>query len=205
MPSGSPLKVQPVPSAQEVAAETAAMDERALVAAVLRRDRKATAELVARYGDALYAYARQRLAPRADLVDDLVQDVLVAALRGLHGFAGQSRLEAWLLGIARHKVEDLYRARLRSLSMLSDLDEDAVPTPASVPRLDEQIDQRRLRDKTRRILAQLPEAYGLALLWRYWEKRSVKDMAVQTGKTEKALERLLARARADFKRRWEAD
>jgi hypothetical protein len=48
-----------------------AADEQRLVAAILGRDRKAAAELVSRYADAIYSYVRHRLAPRADLVDDL--------------------------------------------------------------------------------------------------------------------------------------
>jgi DNA-directed RNA polymerase specialized sigma24 family protein len=65
------------------------------------------------------------------------------------------------------------------------------------------IDRARAQEKTQRILALLPEVYGLALLWRYWEEQSTKEMAAQTGKTEKAMERLLARARAHFRRLWE--
>ena len=67
------------------------------------------------------------------------------------------------------------------------------------------IDDARLREKTRRVLSRLPEVYGYALLWRYWERRSVKSIAAQTGRTEKAGERLLARARTRFKRLWEDD
>jgi DNA-directed RNA polymerase specialized sigma24 family protein len=52
------------------------------------------------------------------------------------------------------------------------------------------------------VLASLPEAYSLALLWRYWEKRSAQEMAERTGKTVKAIERLLARAREMFRERW---
>jgi DNA-directed RNA polymerase specialized sigma24 family protein len=51
-------------------------------------------------------------------------------------------------------------------------------------------------------MATLPEPYRLALLWRYWEKRSTQEMAMRTGKTEKAIERLLARAREMFRERW---
>ena len=49
---------------------------------------------------------------------------------------------------------------------------------------------------------QMPERYGLMLLWRYWEHRSARDMAVAIGTTEKSVERLLARARARFKELW---
>ena len=57
-------------------------------------------------------------------------------------------------------------------------------------------------DRVQRTLARLPEAYGLALTWRYRDGKSLRDMAELTGKTEKAIERLLARARESFKKRW---
>src|SRR5882672_10412171 len=90
-----------------------AADERSLVEAVLRKDRKAMAEFVDRHTDPVYAYVKHRLLPRTDLVDDVVQDVFLAGLEGLSRFTGESSLRVWLLGIARHKVEDYYRARLR--------------------------------------------------------------------------------------------
>lgn len=186
----------------EAPAPASASDERALVAAVLQRDRKATAEFVARYADPVYGYVSRRLAPRADLVEDVVQDVFLVALQKLDTFAGQSSIVGWLVGIARHKVEDVYRAQLREPDPLPD---DLDDTNASgEPQLDDVIDAARTREKTRRILEQLPAAYSAALLWRYWEGRNIKEMAAQTGKTEKAIERLIARARTHFKRRWEA-
>src|SRR5918995_5458507 len=78
-------------------------NELQLVAAVLRKDRKATAEFVSQYADAVYGYVRHRLAPRADLVDDVVQDVFLAALGSLSSFLGNAPLRSWLLGIAKHK------------------------------------------------------------------------------------------------------
>ncbi len=183
-------------------APDAAADERQLVELVLRRDRKATARFVADYADGVYAYVRHRLAPRADAVEDVVQDVFLAALDGLPRFAGTAGLRAWLLGIARHKVEDYYRRRLRAPESLDDdggADEPAVEAPL----VDEIIDRQRLEARTQRVLRRLPETYGVVLLWRYWENRSVREMAEATGKTEKAIERLLARARARFRQLWD--
>jgi len=54
-----------------------------LVAQVLAKDRKATAEFVARCADWLYSFVRHRLAPRTEMVEDLVQDILLAAWQGL--------------------------------------------------------------------------------------------------------------------------
>jgi RNA polymerase sigma-70 factor, ECF subfamily len=181
---------------------TAAADERDLVASVLRKDRKAAARFVAAHIDAVYAYARHRLSPAADLVDDVVQDVFLAALNGLAAFQGQSSLRTWLIGIARHKIEDVYRQRLRLPEALDDVDSVKKASLSATMALDERIDTARVRAKARQVLAQMPERYGLMLLWRYWEQRSTRDMAVALGTTEKSVERTLARARAQFKELW---
>jgi RNA polymerase sigma-70 factor (ECF subfamily) len=177
-------------------------DELELAASVLRKDRKAAARFVAAHADAVYAYARHRLAPRADLVDDVVQDVFLAALNGLAAFRGQSPLRSWLIGIARHKIEDVYRERLRFPEALDDVDSVARESVWRPPGPDQQFDSARMREKVQRVLAQMPERYGLILLWRYWEQRSTRDMAGAIGTTEKSVERTLARARAWFKELW---
>ena len=179
-------------------------DDRQLVASVLRKDRKAAARFVAGHIDAVYAYARHRLVPRSDLVDDVVQDVFLSALKGLATFEGQSSLRTWLIAIARHKIEDIYRQRLRlpeAIEDLNPLEEESLSASAH-PTLDEQIDVIRARVKVRHVLARIPEQYGLMLLWRYWEHRSTRDIAVAIGATEKSVERTLARARTRFKELW---
>jgi RNA polymerase sigma-70 factor, ECF subfamily len=176
--------------------------ERDLVASVLRNDRKAAAQLVAAHIDAVYAYARHRLTPRADLVDDVVQEVFLAALNGLGAFQGQSSLRTWLMAIARHKIEDVYRQRLRMPAALDDLDAADDGFLSETPPLEERMDSARVRAKAQHVLAQMPEPYSLMLLWRYWEQRSTRDIAIAIGTTEKSVERTLARARARFKALW---
>jgi RNA polymerase sigma-70 factor (ECF subfamily) len=179
----------------------ASLEDSALVAAVLRKDRKATAEFVARYADSVYGYIRARLAPRHDQIEDLVQEVFLSAWENLTRFRGDGSLQAWVMGIARHKVEDYYRQRLRAPEPLNEAHQDSL-LPASAPEIHQFLEQDQLRKKTWRVLADLPEQYRLALIWRYWDKASARDMAFKTGKTEKAIERLLARARAEFRERW---
>jgi RNA polymerase sigma-70 factor (ECF subfamily) len=190
------------PTRISLAAEDSSSDDRELVAAVLRKNRKATAEFVARYADSVYSYVRRRVAPRSEAADDLTQEVFLAAWQGLKHFRGDASLRQWLLGIARHKVEDYYRRRFRHIELQHDEDESILEL-AVVPLLDEDLDRISRSEKIRRVLALLPEPYSLAILWRYQEGRSVREMAQMTGKTEKAIERLLARARESFRRSWE--
>src|SRR6516165_10658638 len=175
-------------------------DDVALVTAVLQRDRKATAEFVDTYTDAVYAFIRQRLSPRLDLVEDLVQEVFIAAWENLSSFRGVSPLRAWLLGIARHKVEDYYRRLLQSAQPLEP--GVAEELPADEIDLEAIADRERTEQRARQVLEELPEHYSVALQWRYWEKRSTRRMAEATGRSEKGIERLLARAREQFRRRW---
>jgi RNA polymerase sigma-70 factor, ECF subfamily len=197
MPSAEPQ----APESRKPATEAGFHSDKELAAAVLRKDRKATAEWVSLHADSVYNYVRRRLVPRADLVDDVVQEVFLAAWESLDQFEGNSSLCNWLLGIARHKVEDYYRRCLRQAEM--PLEEDySASAPAGPQSLDEVLDRQRAEEKTQQILSQLAEPYSLILLWRYWEKRSLREIAGQTGRTEKAVERLLARAREQFKKKW---
>jgi RNA polymerase sigma-70 factor, ECF subfamily len=173
-----------------------------LVSAVLRKDRKAAAQLVAAHVDAVYGYVRHRLVPRVHLVDDVVQEVFLAALNALSTFQGTSSLRTWLIGIARHKVDDVYRRLLRAPETLADFEADNEGPPADEPAMEEIVDTARARLKTRTVLALMPERYGMVLAWRYWEQRSTREIAEAIGTTEKSVERMLARARARFKELW---
>jgi len=175
-------------------------DDGLLVSAVLRNDRKATAEFVARYADEIYGFVRSRLFPRYDVVNDIVQEVFLAAWENLSQYRGTGSFRAWLLGIARHKVEAYYRAQLAAPEPIDNLapDSDAL---RSIPTVDH-LEQEQMQKKTWQVVTNLPEQYRLVLIWRYWDKASAREMAEKTGKTEKAIERLLARARAEFRARW---
>lgn len=178
------------------------LSDQELVAEILRKDRKATAEFVARCADHVYGYVKRRLIPRGDLVEDLVQEIFLAAWENLETFRGESSLKSWLLGIARHKVEDHYRRRLREVQ-IEEGEEDSRDVRGSSGDLEGAIAMRQTGQRTRAVLGQLPETYSMILQWRYWERRTLREIAEQTGRTEKAIERLLARARSQFKKRWD--
>jgi RNA polymerase sigma-70 factor, ECF subfamily len=177
------------------------LSDQDLVAEVLRKDRKATAEFVARCADWVYGYIRCRLAPRTDLVDDLMQETLLAAWVNLDKYRGDSTLRSWLLGIARHKVEDHYRKRLREIQFEEE-GEKPGEEPVSEHDLEDTLSRQQAGHIAREILASLPESYSVILQSRYWEQRSLRDIAVGTDKTEKAIERHLARARNQFREKW---
>src|SRR4051812_16285988 len=53
-------------------------------------------------------------------VDDLAQEVFMAAWRGLPGFAGGAPFGAWLAGIARNQALNHLRAQRRTIDRATD-------------------------------------------------------------------------------------
>lgn len=104
------------------------------------------------------------------------------------------------MGIARHKIEDYYRRRINEVEISED--DEYAPELASMSGLEEHMDSAALQEKVRRVLSRMPEAYTVALIWRYKDEKTIREMARHAGKSEKAMERLLARARDNFRRRW---
>lgn len=176
-------------------------DDLRLVAGVLAKDRKATAEFVGQCADWIYPFVRRRMIPRAELVEDLMQEILFASWEALPIYRGDSSLRSWVLGIARHKLQDYYRRKIRELE--TPREDDRLPEMAAeTPAFEQRLDLAAQEERVQNTLALLPEEYALALIWRYRDEKSVREMAHLSGKTEKAMERLLARARASFRKRW---
>jgi RNA polymerase sigma factor (sigma-70 family) len=189
-----------MPPEIEASQAVASTQERRLIAGVLAKDRKATGEFVARCADWLYPFVRNRLIPREELVEDLIQEIVFAAWQALPSFRGDANLRGWVMGIAHHKLEDYYRKKLQVVEVHEE--DESFLDPAVTPGIEEQLDSAALREKVQKTLASLPDTYAFALMWRYRDEKSVREMAQLAGKTEKAMERLLARARQNFRKRW---
>lgn len=128
-------------------------------------------------------------APAAD-VDDLVQETLLHAWRSRAQYKGEASVSTWVLAIARNRV----RMRLRSLESrtafekaLRALDEEEIPGDV-------------LRDAetagaVRRALEDLDPDQREALIRRYYDGLSVKELALRLDESEKAVESRLHRAR----------
>jgi RNA polymerase sigma-70 factor (ECF subfamily) len=134
-------------------------------------------------------------APAAD-VDDLVQETLLNAWRNRAQYRGDASLSTWILAIARNRV----RMRLRSLesraafeTALREIDTGEIPEDV-------------LRDAETagavcRALDDLDPAQREALIRRYYDGLSVKELAAALGESEKAVESKLHRAREALRER----
>ncbi len=67
------------------------------------------------HGDVLFRYALWRVR-NAEEAEELVQETLLAGLRGRERFTGRSSQRTWLVGILRRKIVDHFRGAGRSRS-----------------------------------------------------------------------------------------
>ena len=74
-----------------------------LLARVAAKDRAAFEELYRRYYPRLFAYVF-RLTRRADVVEEVLNDAMLAIWTHADRFAGRSRPSTWIFGIAHHKA-----------------------------------------------------------------------------------------------------
>ena len=76
-------------------------------------------EWLDRYGDYLYRYALKRLRD-SEVAEDAVQETFLAGIRSQAQYAGRGDQRAWLLGILKRKIFDIYRNRQRQASSSSE-------------------------------------------------------------------------------------
>jgi RNA polymerase sigma-70 factor, ECF subfamily len=170
-----------------------------LAARAARGDARATEVLLARVRVIVHRYCRARLGrlPASEhTADDVAQEVCIAVLAALPRYQDRGRpFEAFVFGIASHKVADAQRATLRS----------GVPTEDLPDRPDDQIGpeehvvRRSDAETARRLLDLLPPAQRELLIMRVAVGLSAEEtgsaLGMSSGAVRVAQHRALTRLR----------
>ena len=173
-----------------------------LAARIAEGDLQAARVLYDRYSELLFAFIHHRCNGDRVEAEDIWQETLVAAIRGMRGFRGQSTMFTWMRRIAEHITVDHYRQAQRHQGIsFSELPEAALAELRAYDTLpEEQFQRETLRVTVLETLASLPDKYRIALIARYCDGSSVKQVAQLLGKRYKAAESILSRAREAFRR-----
>jgi len=153
--------------------------------------------LRAMYPEALpevYGYLRHRSGDPA-LAEDLAAETFLQAARSLRDGTTAVVTTGWLVTVARHKLIDHWRGQSRTERALR-----AVEGEGRADDWDERLDGMLAMDTLRSLRAQ----HRAALTLRYVDDMPVAEVAEQLGRTVHATEALLVRARAAFRRAYEA-
>jgi len=170
------------------------------------------ARWVEEFGDVLLRYALVRVGDR-ETARDLVQETLVAALRGRTDFAGRSSVKTWLVGILRHKIVDHFRRRSRELATPAEdpeagaFGEDGrwrVPPQAWDADPSDALHRRQFWEALSRCLDDLPQRQASAFALREFEGLETAELGKVLGATPTNLWVILHRARLALRRCLEA-
>jgi len=140
----------------------------------------------------VYRYFYHRCGRAGGTAEELTQETFLAAVTELRKGKHVDDPLAWIGGIARHKLIDHYRRQARSARV------SAVAAPISG---DTAVwDAAEDREVTLRTLDALPALQRAALVLRYLDDLSVRDVARALGKSVHATESLLTRGKESFRR-----
>lgn len=137
----------------------------------------------------VYSYLASRVGDR-ETAEELTQDVFLVGARRVA--AGDLVDVAWLIGVARHKLVDHWRAQAR---------EDRKLTLAHSSERTARVDGSASIDLglAAVVLAGLNPTYRAALVLRHVDGLSVAAVADHLGRTVEATDQVLSRARAAFR------
>jgi RNA polymerase sigma-70 factor (ECF subfamily) len=178
--------------------------DRELVDRLLRGDSRAFEQFFNEYYPKLYRFVKRRIPQDAAAAEDIAQGTLCRALEGLRGYRGEAALFTWLCTLCRREMSARWDEN-RAWSAAPRLVEDDPAIRAALESLSEQIDPLRAADREQvreSILAALdylPAPYGDILEWKYLRDMSMAEIARRLGRSPKAVESLLTRAREAFR------
>ena len=144
-----------------------AAPDASLVAAVRRGDHEAFGRLYSQYAPMVHGILLARVP--YDEVDDLLQDVFLAAFKKLHTLREDGAFGGWLAMITRNRAMDFYRQSQPSEELTEDIPQPSAPETEAAEVLG--------------VIRSLPEAYRETLVLRLVEGMTGPEIAAQTGLT----------------------
>lgn len=164
-----------------------AADDQILIQQFKEGNSNAFSELYQRHLSSVYRRVRFVI-PEAD-VEDVTQEVFLAALKSLRSFRGEAQFSTWLRTLTNNKVAEYYRKRNRKGEA------PQVPLTEALNRTEGQT-AKNLEEQIhlRKALREIPDQYREVILLRFAEGLQFKEIAELTGQNLEATKSLFRRA-----------
>jgi len=171
------------------------LDDARLVELGVDGNRDAFGQLVARYQSALCALAYSACG-NISQSEDLAQETFIIAWRKLRDLKEPAKFKSWLFGIARNRIHDTFRQRMRNpLAGAEPWDESVAAATATVSNPAGHAISKEEEEILWRSLAQVPESYREPLVLFYREQQSIERVAAILELSEDATRQRLSRGR----------
>jgi RNA polymerase sigma factor (sigma-70 family) len=131
-----------------------------------------------------------------EVAQDIMQETFLTAFKSLDRLKNPGHIEAWLITIAKNKLTDYFRksARRKKYIETHGTETNMSPDVAEELHLKEQVALLHMG------MEKINPTYRRLLTMRCWEDMSVKEIAEKIGRTKKAVENMLFRAKESLKK-----
>jgi RNA polymerase sigma-70 factor (ECF subfamily) len=151
-----------------------------------------------RYLPSVWRYVYALVHGNFHVAEDVTSETFLAAVRSIHQLdPAPSSVSGWLLGIARNKAADFFRKMNLQDQTLKTLHNGLASFPAESIDL---LELGELRGEVLDILDRMEAEERLVLEWKYLDEISVREIGTRLGRSEKAIESVLFRARNSFRK-----
>lgn len=174
------------------------MTDGELLSGVRSGDLSAWEQLYARYLPTVWRYVYLRVGGDRHLAEDVVSETMLALVRQITSLApGDGNLSGWLVTVARNKLGDHRRSAARAELAVKAAADEISPIAGGGPQA--ALEATETHNRVLAVMDGLPDEERLALEWKYLEDLSAGEIADRLGRTERAIESVLYRARRSFR------
>ena len=161
-------------------------------------------ELYKKFSTPLSRFIAKRIGADEKISEEIMEETMVAAWRGLRTFRHKSSYFTWLCRIALNKIADYYHDQVNSRSGI------VVPLIDSITQQDEKtlspeesLALTELRNSVNNCLNLLPYEKRRLLWFRYWKDMSYAEISKILGISKRAVEGQLYRVKHEFAHIWQ--
>src|SRR5688572_10095395 len=177
-----------------------------LVERLLRGDARAFDQFFNEYYPKLFRFVKRRLPEDPAAAEDVAQATLCRALESLRTWRGEAALMTWLCTLCRRELSVRWRDARHFAAAPALVEDDPEVRAALESLLATQgsdplmlAGQQELRAAICAALDYLPPPYADVLEWKYVRDMSFAEISLRLGRSAKATESLLTRARESFR------
>ena len=175
-------------------------NQREIVAGLREGSRDAWNALCQQYSSRVWCYVARLIGSDQQAVADCYQETLLAVAKAGRTIAAETHLWSWLATIAHNQAALYWRKQYQTTTEAVPLDSLAnrrAMQPADL------MAQGELVTAVRKLLAEMQPDQVALLTAKYLDGQSIAHMVEQFGGTTEAMRSRLARARREFRRRYE--
>ncbi len=147
--------------------------------------------------DYVFSFIFARTSCDAQITEEIVQETFTAAWLAHDKFQHKSQYRTWLCAIAKNKLLEHYRKKISQEKIqLSDIDN--IEEYADDIQIDSIVLNFETKTQVQEALSRLNFIYRYSLIMKYIDGYSVREIAGQLNRSEKAIDGVLQKAKHNF-------